>query len=107
MEFFTTDLDGITRMAPGPVERRAILASVEEAEGMDYPEVYLTSATGVVLGYRAGGILVWEEGGEVRMTMAGVAPNQAAEAWTLLAGGEWEALKALPWRIEGGTGDPP
>ena len=98
MEFFTTDLDGVTRMVPGPVERRRILATVEEAEGEDYPEVYLTSSTGIVLGYRRGGILTWEEGGEVLRTMAGIHPNQAAEAWTLLAGSNLEALRGLPWK---------
>ena len=92
-------------MAPGAVERRDILASVEAAAGVDYPEVYLSANPGLVLGYRHGGILVWEEDGEVRRTMAGISINQAAEAWTLLATGQLEALQALPWEaVEEGGG---
>ncbi|MEX0325358.1 MAG: hypothetical protein AB3N33_04645 [Puniceicoccaceae bacterium] len=106
MEFFTTDLDGVTRMVPAAAERRRILDSVEDALEADYPEVYLTSSTGIVLGYRRGCILVWEEAGEVIRTLAGVPPDRAAEAWTFLAEGDLEALQALPWKTFDATGEP-
>ncbi|MEX0332543.1 MAG: hypothetical protein AB3N64_14095 [Puniceicoccaceae bacterium] len=105
MEFFTTDLDGVTRMEPGAVDRLDILTSVEEAVEADYPEVYLTSGKGIVLGYRRGGILLWEEEGQVLRTLGGISPAKAAEAWTLLAGGEVEALQALPWKPWRATGE--
>jgi hypothetical protein len=97
MDFFTTDLEGITRMSPGVVERREILASVEGARDLAHPEVFLTSRDGIAIGYRTGGILTWEEQGSVRQTLRDVDLNRAAEVWTWLASGDTTALQSLPW----------
>jgi hypothetical protein len=100
MDFFTTDLDGITLMVPGPVDRREILLSVQQESDADYPEVYLNARNGIVIGYRAGGILLWEEAGRVTRTASGIDLNKAAEAWTWLVEGELSHLEALPWEVE-------
>ena len=97
MEYFTTDLDGVTRMAPGSLERRKILQSVQDAADADYPEVYLNTRKGIVLGYRAGGILLWEQVGLVTRTASGIDLNKATEAWTWLVEGDMSALESLPW----------
>ena len=97
MEFFTTDLEGVTRINPDEDARRAILESVLAGPDADYPEVYLTSADGVVLGYRAGGMLFQEEDGDIIRLIRGVDAGLAARAWTWLAAGNGEALEGLPW----------
>ena len=40
MDFFTTDVYGLTHLSPGSVERERILASVAMESDADYPEVY-------------------------------------------------------------------
>ena len=99
MDFFTTDGNGVTRVNPGPRERGQVLESVLDDSGMDYPEVYLTVEGGDVLGYRSGGVLVWEQEGEVIATLAGVDVAAAREAWDWLVAGERDKLRGLPWRM--------
>lgn len=97
MDFFTTDLDGVTLINPDEDARRAILESVGAETDADYPEVYLTSGDGVVLGYRTGGVLFQEEEGEIVRLIRGVDIGMAARAWSMLAAGDEEALEGLPW----------
>ena len=97
MDFFTTDIDGVTHMSPGPVERRDILASVADARDAAHPEVFLTTRDGTAMGYRSGGILTWEEQGRVRQTLKDVDLNRAAEVWSWLVKGDKGALASLPW----------
>jgi ribosomal protein L16 Arg81 hydroxylase len=97
LEFFTTDLDGITLVNPGEPERRRILESVTMESGSDFPEVYLSLEKGPVISYRAGGCLLWEENGEVRQFINGVTVEAALKAWNQLASGNLAALNDLPW----------
>ncbi len=98
MQYFTTDLDGVTMVDPPAGVRRQILASVDKEEEADYPEVFLTVPSMVVLAYRRGGYLLWENEGEVVRSMAGVGLDRAEEAWSLAVEGNLDALEALPWR---------
>jgi hypothetical protein len=101
MEFFTTDVEGVTLMNPGSHERLAVLQSVHEDPDADYPEAFLSGAGGIVLGYRAGGILSWEEEGEVRRFVKDITMEAAASAWTSLADGDTAALEQLDWTLAG------
>lgn len=97
MEFFTTDLNGITLINPGESERRAVLQSVLEEPEADYPEVYLTVRDGPVIGYRPGGTLFMEEDGEIVRIIRGADLDAACRVWNLLVAGDNDALEALPW----------
>lgn len=97
MEFFTTDLDGVTVINPSKEERRRVLESVIEDPDADYPEVYLTTDDGTVLGYRTGGVIFEEEDGEIVRLMADVSVDAAEKVWTALVTGRRDALEDLPW----------
>ena len=84
-------------MNPGRALRQEILSSVDQPGEADYPEVFLTSANGIVLGYRSGGILIWEEEGEVRKSLPGIDLEAAAGAWSALAENDLGTLEKLPW----------
>jgi hypothetical protein len=101
MEFFTTDLDGMTLINPPEEERRAILRSVLDDPDADYPEVYLTTDDGDVIGYRSGGVLFQEEDGEIVRIIPDVDLDTAARAWDCLAGGNADGLDSLPWQPAG------
>lgn len=98
MQFFTTDADGLTLVDPGEAQRRRILETVEEDADADYPEVYLTFADGLVLGYRQGGYLSWEESGELVRVAGPVNLQTAIKAWNYAVCGDLASLRALPWR---------
>ena len=98
MEFFTTDLDGLTEINPTKARRREILQSVLEDCDADYPEVYLTIRNGPVIGYRQDGCLLWEEAGVVVRILPRVDLKEAQQAWSRAITGNWPALEALPWR---------
>ena len=85
-------------MNPGVAERKAVLESIEEAHEADYPEVYLTGKQGLVIGYRVGGYLFWEEAGEVMKTLSGVDLELAEQAWSWLAEDNLSELEALSWQ---------
>ena len=104
MDFFTTDLNGITEMSPELEARRSILETVQKEPDEDYPDVWLNSGDGIALGYGAGEILLWEENAEIIKMLPDVAIDKAAEAWTLLAGGEYSELEKLPWQALEGEG---
>ena len=97
MQFFTTDLNGITLVNPDPVARREVLRSVAGQESADFPEVYLSVDKGPVLGYRAGGILVWEEGGEVRRLLREVDVATATNIWDRAINDPSDAMPDLDW----------
>ena len=98
MQYFTTDLDGVTMVDPPAGVRRQILASVQGEEEADYPEVFLTVPATIVLAYRRGGYLLWEDEGEVIRSMANVGLDRAEEAWNMALEGDLERLQALPWQ---------
>jgi hypothetical protein len=98
MDFFTTDLDGVTLINPPEEERRAILRSVLDDEDADYPEVYLTTDDGDVIGYRAGEVLFQEEDGEIIRMIREADVDLAARAWSWLAAGNTDGLDSLPWQ---------
>ncbi|NDV61412.1 hypothetical protein G0Q06_03005 [Puniceicoccales bacterium CK1056] len=97
MEFFTTDLNGLTLINPEREDRRHILESVLQDPDADYPEVYLTTDVGIVIGYRTGGVLFQEEDGEITRLIADCSLDAAEKVWTALATGREEALDELPW----------
>lgn len=101
MGFFTTDLDGVTLINPSEEERRGILRSVLDDPDADYPEVYLTTDDGEVIGYRSGSVLFQEEDGEIVRVIRDADIDTAARAWTMLAAGNAEALDSLPWQAAG------
>ena len=97
MEFFTTDLDGLTLINPSREDRRRILESVQKDPDADYPEVYLTTEDGTVIGYRTGGVLFQEEDGEISRIITDASVDAAEKVWTALATGREDALEDLPW----------
>ena len=99
MPYFTTDLDGVTLIAPDAEARREVIEMAVRAEEADYPEVYLTLDDGRVLGYRLGGTLFQEEEGEMTRFVRKVSPEMVAQAWTWLIEGQDEALENLPWEL--------
>lgn len=98
MEYFTTDLEGLTLLNPTEAQLRAVLQSVMDDPEADYPEVYLTTAAGEVMGFGAHGLLFQEEDGEIVRVIRGVGLEDALHAWQALAGGQLETLEALPWK---------
>lgn len=98
MEFFTTDLNGLTLINPEREDRRQLLESVLKEPDADYPEVYLTTDEGTVIGYRTGGVLFQEEDGEITRFIADCSVELADKVWTALATGREEALDDLPWQ---------
>ena len=86
MEFFTTDINGVTQINPDAAVRRRVLASVEDSDA-DYPEVYLSCGGGLSIGYRAGGWMTWEQDGEVVKTQSGVSLGKAGQIWNEAAKG--------------------
>jgi hypothetical protein len=100
MKYFTTDLYGVTLVDPDADQRFDVLETSEESMGEDYPDVYLTVVGAEpVLGYRKGGYLLWEEGGEVTRCLGQVDTREAARIWSLLVHGEVAALEKLPWEM--------
>lgn len=99
MSYFTTDLDGVTLIAPDAEARREVIEMVAGATEADYPEVYLTLDDGRVLGYRLGGVLFQEEDGDVTRFVRNASPETVAQAWTWLIEGSGEALESLPWQM--------
>jgi hypothetical protein len=98
MKYFTTDLYGVTLVDPDADQRLDVLETAGKSIGEDYPDVYLTVAgSEPVLGYRKGGYLLWEEGGEVTRYLGNVDTNEAARIWSLLVDGDVSALEELPW----------
>jgi hypothetical protein len=97
MEFFMTDLNGLTLINPSREDRLQILKSVAEEPDSDYPEVYLTTNEGTVIGYRTGGVLFQEEDGEIVRIITDASVDAAEKVWTALATGREEALDELPW----------
>ncbi|MFO7725976.1 MAG: hypothetical protein R6V45_10540 [Oceanipulchritudo sp.] len=98
MPYFTTDLDGVTLIAPDAKARRDVIDTVAEAADADYPEVYLTLDDGRVLGYRLGGTLFQEEDGEVTRIVPNASPETVAQAWTWFVDGCEDALEGLSWQ---------
>lgn len=98
MEFFTTDLDGVTLINPTLEEQRAVLRTVLDDPDADYPEVYLTTDNGDVIGYRSGGVLFQEEDGEIARVIPDVDIDTAAKAWAWLSRGNFDELDTLPWQ---------
>lgn len=98
MKFFTTDVAGITLVNPNSSQRREVLQSLEDGIDADYPEVFLNLDSGVVLGYRSGGFLAWEEDGEVTRYLQAVSPEKAEQIWDWLVSGELEEIEALQWQ---------
>jgi len=96
--YFSTDLDGITRVRPSRSQRRRILESVESAAEADFPEVFLTAGDGSTLAYRAGGYLVWESGNQAERVLPEAGLEVAERAWDLLAEGRRDELESLPWQ---------
>lgn len=99
MEFFTTDLHGVTLIDPPVGERRRILRSTQEETDSEYPEVFLTTGDGTVLGYGSSGMLFQEEAGEIIRVAPGVDPELAEQAWNFLIEGDLASLEALPWQL--------
>ena len=99
MQFFTTDVDGMTLVDPERADRREVLDSVREDPESAFPEVYLTLSDGRVLGYRAGGTLFEEEEGEVIRMVRDVDVESAENAWEAFINGDHDKLDALPWII--------
>lgn len=97
MEFFTTDLNGLTLINPDREDRRRILESVLEDPEADYPEVYLTTEAGTVIGFRTSGVLFQEEEGEITRILPNCSIEAAEKVWTALTSGREEALDELPW----------
>lgn len=98
MKFFTTDVEGITLVNPDIDQRREVLMSLEDGIDADYPEVYLNLESGIVLGYRSGGFMAWEEGGEVTRYLRGVDLAKAEQVWNWLLDGNHKEIESLPWQ---------
>jgi len=97
MDYFTTDIDGLTLINPSEEEIRGILEAAEASPDADYPEAYLTNAGEEVIGYRAGGTLFIEEGGEIVRIIRGVSITSALRAWLSFAKDGVESIRSLPW----------
>ncbi len=98
MKFFTTDVEGITLVNPDPAQRREVLESLEDAINAEYPEVFLNLDSGIVLGYRSGGYMAWEEDGEVLRYLEGVDLDRAEQIWNWLLDNNQRAIDALTWQ---------
>jgi len=96
MDFFTTDLNGVTLIEPEEVDRSGILKTVEDSHD-DYPEVYLTHQSGTVVSYRRGGFLIREDQGEVSGIISSGSMDLAKSAWDYLSKGDIAGLDSLPW----------
>lgn len=97
MDYFTTDIDGLSLINPSEEEMRGLLEAAEATPDADYPEVYLTNAEEDVIGYRCGGTLFLEEAGEIVRIIRGVSLSGALRAWVSFAKGETETVESLPW----------
>ena len=98
MKFFTTDAAGITLIDPAEAERLRILESVEMDADADFPEVFLAVQGGLVIGYRQGGYLSWEEEGELLRVAGPVDLPAAILAWNWAISGDMKSLLSLSWR---------
>ncbi|MEX0323850.1 MAG: hypothetical protein AB3N63_16945 [Puniceicoccaceae bacterium] len=98
MQYFTTDIAGITLMNPDPSQRRDVLKSLEDGIDADYPEVFLNIDSGIVLGYRSGGFLAWEEEGEVTRYLEGISVEMAEQIWNWLIDDNQSGMESLDWQ---------
>lgn len=100
MPYHTTDRDGITRINPPEREWHKILASLEDADPADAPEVWLTNDdSGWGLSVYGSGLVVLENdlSGDPPRRRTGVSRDEVMRLWRLLAAGDIEALQSEPW----------
>lgn len=98
MDYFSTDQLGITLVDPSRDERLSLLESVLLEDPSDFPEVFLSGNSGIVIGYRADACLLWEESGEITRYLPDTDVPSAMHAWDLLIANDLAALNSLDWR---------
>ena len=98
-----TDIDGIAYAAPDVATMRRVLATLDEADGADHPDVSLVHDNGWSLSVTEQGTILWEnlrEPEHVRpirhLRRAG--REKALTLWQALAAGRIEEIEAEPWK---------
>jgi len=98
-----TDVDGISYAAPDTLTMRKVLASLDEAEGADHPDVSLVHDNGWSLSVTESGTILWEnlresEAHRPIQHLRGAGREKALTLWQALAEGRFAAIEAEPWQ---------
>ncbi|KAF0094671.1 MAG: hypothetical protein E1N59_1675 [Puniceicoccaceae bacterium 5H] len=101
--YHTTDIFGVTLVAPEEEEMREVLESLEDADFGEHPYVSLTHESGWTLSYYESGVLLLEnlsgdEELEAPRYLRDVEQKQVLEYWKLLAAGKMKDIRALKWQ---------
>jgi len=94
---FATDLHGVTYPRPTEEDLRMVLDSLEDADIVADPEVWLSMPNGITLGYRDTGIVLWEEDDVVTHLLRDQTSDAVLKIWLKALAGEWAAIWALGW----------
>lgn len=100
MKYHCTDAYGISEPSPPPERMRAFIESVFEADDADFPDVSIIHDSGWRLTYTSQQVMILDN---VERDLNGwsleeLQPDRAHSLWLLLAQGEIEKLRKLPWR---------
>ncbi|MDP0498881.1 MAG: hypothetical protein Q7P63_02165 [Verrucomicrobiota bacterium JB022] len=105
--YHTTDVFGVSHMAPDEDQMREVLESLEDADFGEHPYVSLTHSTGWTLSYYESGVLLWENlsddedddtPSQPQRYLRNVSPEAALRYWTQLAEGRLRDLQRLQWQ---------
>lgn len=98
--FHTTDAEGETLVAPTLAQMRTVLASLEDADEADFPDVSLIHANGwaVTVDLHWNAVLERADDEAPLRVLKLKGLPEALELWRTLARGDVETLLGLPWK---------
>lgn len=98
-KYYTTDLEGITRLEPSRSEQRELISELMR-DGLAAGDVWLAhTASGWSLSVFPSGLVQLERPGKTLRELGPLRLPQILNLWGLLAQGELATLDREPWRI--------
>lgn len=101
--YHTTDMDGVSELNPDDARMKELIAQLDmpDFEEADHPDLSLVhDPSGWTLTLYPRGIVTYEnlnDDDDQPRFMTGILKTKALQLWKLLARGDIDSLKLLPW----------